>query len=413
MLNRLRPGALGMAPNEYCQALCIRFERMFRMRLVRLAISSLVVVFLNASAIAQSTNCKGVPALSVIAKNGERSTLIGSYHVAAAGLRQPASTVMNGAKHYVVEHRGGSKPPLAHAQRADWSKALSEEQIAVLRERVSCNDPWANTTKRTEEILSYESAATAANFAMSHCSLSKAPSRDVILGHIADNQNLIPEYLELDEPVEKQRRDIPEHIYRHILITAFTPASEHGQRRAIDGLNSGNYEEITSALRDLAANQDDADTYRRIMIVERNRAWMPNLMRHIDEGKAFINVGAAHLPGQDGLIQLLRNNGYLVEEACLPATSHAETNAVKSNITRDAIKIVSPIMLQALQSIESAQGVTIADKDLRGVLQSPEFVRQYEIELRKFCNIADNARTMACKSSTPALSATAHDNSTN
>lgn len=71
-------------------------------------------------------------------------------------------------------------------------------------------------------------------------------------------------------------------------------------------------------------------------------------------------------------------------------------HAVESDITRNTIEVVSPIALQTLQSIENAHGVVIADRDLRSVLQSPEFSQQYEIELRKFCDIASNATNMAC-----------------
>lgn len=83
--------------------------------------------------------------------------------------------------------------------------------------------------------------------------------------------------------------------------------------------------------------------------------------------------------------------------------------AVESDITRNAIEVVSPIALQTLQSIENAHGAVIADKDIRIVLQSPEFSRQYEIELRKFCDIASNGTTMACTGRSLAQSATLGD----
>lgn len=44
----------------------------------------------------------------------------------------------------------------------------------------------------------------------------------------------------------------------------------------------------------------------------RNRKWMTPLRRHLDLGNAFIGVGALHLPGEAGLIELLRAEGYKV-----------------------------------------------------------------------------------------------------
>lgn len=48
------------------------------------------------------------------------------------------------------------------------------------------------------------------------------------------------------------------------------------------------------------------------VIVRRNRAWMPALKAHLDRGNAFVGVGALHLPGKGGLIELLRADGYQV-----------------------------------------------------------------------------------------------------
>ena len=46
------------------------------------------------------------------------------------------------------------------------------------------------------------------------------------------------------------------------------------------------------------------------LLIGRNRAWMPRLIGHVDAGNAFIAVGALHLPGETGLIELLRAEGY-------------------------------------------------------------------------------------------------------
>lgn len=44
----------------------------------------------------------------------------------------------------------------------------------------------------------------------------------------------------------------------------------------------------------------------------RNRKWMPALLQHLQGGGAFVGVGALHLPGEAGLIELLRAEGYTV-----------------------------------------------------------------------------------------------------
>src|SRR5690554_6402846 len=45
-------------------------------------------------------------------------------------------------------------------------------------------------------------------------------------------------------------------------------------------------------------------------LVKRNKAWIKPIRKLIKKNKSFIGVGAAHLGGPDGVIQLLKNEGY-------------------------------------------------------------------------------------------------------
>lgn len=61
---------------------------------------------------------------------------------------------------------------------------------------------------------------------------------------------------------------------------------------------------------------DDFKNYTRPgdlnMIVARNLFWFPKITKHIESGNTFIAVGAAHLCGKAGIINLLKSKGYLV-----------------------------------------------------------------------------------------------------
>ena len=48
--------------------------------------------------------------------------------------------------------------------------------------------------------------------------------------------------------------------------------------------------------------------------VDRNKKWMNHIPTYIANKSTFIAVGALHLPGKDGLINLLREAGYIVEQ---------------------------------------------------------------------------------------------------
>jgi len=48
------------------------------------------------------------------------------------------------------------------------------------------------------------------------------------------------------------------------------------------------------------------------LLDRRNRAWMDDLLPHLQAGNAFVGVGALHLPGEVGLVALLRAEGWTV-----------------------------------------------------------------------------------------------------
>jgi uncharacterized protein len=71
-----------------------------------------------------------------------------------------------------------------------------------------------------------------------------------------------------------------------------------------------------STLEKLAMDDVDKDPmlYQRFL-VERNRNWMPIIESLFSRpGRAFVVVGAAHLLGRDGLVQMLKAKGYTVEQ---------------------------------------------------------------------------------------------------
>ncbi len=55
-----------------------------------------------------------------------------------------------------------------------------------------------------------------------------------------------------------------------------------------------------------------------VLLAARNRDWIPKLRPHLDRGRTFVAVGAAHFPGTDGLIELLRAEGYVLTRVVRP-----------------------------------------------------------------------------------------------
>jgi hypothetical protein len=58
----------------------------------------------------------------------------------------------------------------------------------------------------------------------------------------------------------------------------------------------------------------DAPEVYRSLLVDRNHRWMPAIESCVRTRRCFIVVGAAHLVGPDGLVTLLRDQGYTVSQ---------------------------------------------------------------------------------------------------
>lgn len=54
------------------------------------------------------------------------------------------------------------------------------------------------------------------------------------------------------------------------------------------------------------------------LLDDRNRAWVGTLVPHLERGGAFVAVGALHFAGEHGLIELLRERGYILTRVVRP-----------------------------------------------------------------------------------------------
>lgn len=89
------------------------------------------------------------------------------------------------------------------------------------------------------------------------------------------------------------------------------------------------YDELKAGYTDLVVSYKNADleslfysirdtslgmkNYEKQLLQDRNRRWMPTIEVLAQAKPTFFAVGAAHLPGEEGLIKLLQRRGYKVE----------------------------------------------------------------------------------------------------
>lgn len=87
-----------------------------------------------------------------------------------------------------------------------------------------------------------------------------------------------------------------------VMLDEMVQAWAAGDVDAIDGM-------VNDEMRDQTPEMYEA------LIVQRNRNWIPQILALLDgEGTVFIAVGAAHLGGEAGVVELLRESGIIVEQ---------------------------------------------------------------------------------------------------
>lgn len=59
-------------------------------------------------------------------------------------------------------------------------------------------------------------------------------------------------------------------------------------------------------------SEEDYELFLKYLISDRNQVMADRAVPIIDKGNTFIAVGALHLPGKVGIIELLRAKGYRV-----------------------------------------------------------------------------------------------------
>jgi uncharacterized protein YbaP (TraB family) len=63
-------------------------------------------------------------------------------------------------------------------------------------------------------------------------------------------------------------------------------------------------------------DEDESESlFQQFLIVDRNRTMAERALPILEKGNVFIAVGALHLPGEEGIVELLRKAGYTVTAA--------------------------------------------------------------------------------------------------
>lgn len=274
----------------------------------------------------------GVAAYRVDTRNGKHSILIGSMHVPYPGLRQPSPRVLDTARVLIIEHTtADEKPDVVLAPevlagfaegrdvRADWAGFITDGHLAAIRGRLACNPATVFDAGTLELFLRLRSARMMSMIASVPCDAMRGPSRDTILETAAAARHLQINALETQAEVEEHRRAVGNEVYVGALKVALTSDLDDVYQHLVDAFNEGDFDAIAAMSASSYGSDENGRVFQRVMVRDRNRAWMPALRAALDTGDAVIVVGAAHLPGADGLVAMLRRAGYRVTSTMLAA----------------------------------------------------------------------------------------------
>lgn len=71
-------------------------------------------------------------------------------------------------------------------------------------------------------------------------------------------------------------------------------------------------EDLNGLYKAVTAESNEIPDFNQNFLVKRNTNWIPIIEKQISKKATFIAVGAAHLSGENGVIQLLKSKGYQV-----------------------------------------------------------------------------------------------------
>ena len=74
-----------------------------------------------------------------------------------------------------------------------------------------------------------------------------------------------------------------------------------------------NSQDLNKLLELMKESENKTASYDDLLLVNRNKNWIPKIEQIAKEKPTFFGVGAAHLAGENGVIMLLRKKGYKVE----------------------------------------------------------------------------------------------------
>ena len=105
---------------------------------------------------------------------------------------------------------------------------------------------------------------------------------------------------------------IPYEVQARMLVESLRQ-SDNGTDQCAQMIELYKAGDINAMQSMIADESQGVNQYEELLLQRRNRNWIPVMSRMMREKPTFFAVGAGHLGGSNGVIALLRKEGYRVE----------------------------------------------------------------------------------------------------
>jgi len=155
--------------------------------------------------------------------------------------------------------------------------------------------PMITTSMLTESLMD----CPLASYEITLTSMAEESKKNIVGLETIEDQFKVIDMISLEE----QAQELYEAVLDYTLVK-----SEIAE--LITAYKNEDLDLIYQLVKDQFAEMDD---YEDLFLVKRNNAWIDDIEKYIRKKPSFIAVGAAHLIGKKGLINLLKEKGYKVE----------------------------------------------------------------------------------------------------
>lgn len=284
------------------------------MQLQRSLTLLLAAIALAAGTVAAAAADRSIKFYRAESAAGRVSYFYPSFHLRDDRIIRPPLAVLDPIKHLVVEadvvaverHPEQLVPYILNPQPLDLAALFNAEEIAVIRQRAACNGIPSGVERLRPLFIGVLVAAP--------CPKAGAVIYERVLQQEAQKRGLDLVALESGAEEFAALSALPEPAF----VAEIKRLADHpdaGQRqldRMVELYNRADYDGLYTFTLASMTQPQYRQVYLEKVLLERNRNMVTRMKAALGQGNALIVVGAAHLPGPGGIVELLQHQGYKI-----------------------------------------------------------------------------------------------------